>query len=349
MSIAPPAQSRETDLHRGRSVTAPGRSKVLIVALVLTAALVGVRLLSPLFVPSGLLPDRAQDGLTLGISVLVESMPFVVLGIVFSIVVRVWLPEGLWVRVLPKSPILRRAVVSLIGMLLPVCECGNVPLARGLMVRGLTVAESMTFLFAAPIVNPITIITTYQAFGFSNGILVARIVGGFFVANLLGWIFSRHPAPESLLTARFAAECRLPAHEEHGSRWSRSVELFGREAANLLPALFIGAVAASLVQTVVPRSTLVALGSDPVWSVVAMLALSFIISVCSTVDAFFILPFASTFLPGAIVAFLVFGALIDIRMLALLRTTFTTKTLAQLLVIIVLTAAALAWLVNIVA
>jgi uncharacterized membrane protein YraQ (UPF0718 family) len=240
-------------------------------------------------------------------------------------------------------------VVSLIGMFLPVCECGNVPLARGLMVRGLTVAESMTFLFAAPIINPITILTTYQAFGFNDGILVARLGGGFVIANLLGWIFSRHPEPEKLLTARFAAECRLPVHDESGSRIDRSIRLFGRESAALLPALFVGALAAALVQTAVPRDVLVALGSDPVWSIVAMLALAFVISVCSNVDAFFILPFASTFLPGSIVTFLLFGAMLDIKMLALLRTTFTTRTLVQLTVVIVLASAAIGWGVNLVA
>ncbi|HWH25896.1 MAG TPA: permease [Pseudolysinimonas sp.] len=315
--------------------------------LVLLCALGLVRIFSP--VQGGLLPDRVQDGVTLALSVLIESMPFVVLGIVFSIVVRIWLPEAAIMRVLPRNPLARRAVVSMIGMFLPVCECGNVPLARGLMVRGLTVAESMTFLFAAPIINPITIITTHQAFGFDDGILVGRLVGGFVIANLLGWVFSRHPNPESLLTPRFAAECRLPEHDEHGSRLERSIRLFGRETAMLLPALFVGAIAAALVQTLVPRSVLVALGSNPVWSIAAMLVLAFVISVCSNVDAFFILPFASTFLPGSVVVFLLFGAMLDIKMIALLRTTFTSRTLLQVATIIVLASAAVGVIVNVLA
>ena len=331
------------------SSSVPRRSSIgLIVAIVIALGLVLTRVISSVVVPAGVLPNRVQDGLTLGMSVLIESLPFVILGIVISIAVRIWLPDGVFIRVLPRSPWARRIVISFVGMLLPVCECGNVPLARGLMVRGLTVAESMTFLFAAPILNPITVITTAQAFGWSGGILVARIAGGFFIANLLGWVFSRHPNPDSLLTPRFAAECRLPEHQEHGTRWARSIQLFSTEAANLLPALFVGSVAAAAVQTLVPRSILVALGTDPIWSVVAMIGLSFIISVCSTVDAFFILPFATTFLPGSITAFLVFGAMIDIRMIALLRTTFSTRTIIQLFAVILLATAALSWLVNLV-
>jgi len=331
-------------------VRQPPRNAILAgVAIGTLAVLAVVRVVAGVLVPSGTLPDRVQDALTLAMSVLIESLPFVVLGILVSIAVRVWLPEGLVLRVLPRSPWMRRLVLSVLGMLLPVCECGNVPVARGLIARGLTAGDSMTFLFAAPLLNPITIITTVQAFGLSDGVLVARIAGGFAIANLLGWLFGRHPDPESLLTARFAAECRLPEHGEHGSPWRRSVQLFATESASLLPALFVGAAGAALVQTLVPRSVLVGLGSDPVWSVLAMIVLSFVISVCSTVDAFFILPFAATFLPGSIVAFLIFGALIDVRMIALLRTTFRSRTVLQVLLVILLATAALAWGVNLLA
>jgi uncharacterized membrane protein YraQ (UPF0718 family) len=296
------------------------------------------------------LPDRAQDFLTLSISVIVESMPFVVLGIVLSIAVQVWVPDSWIMRVLPRNPFLRRAVISFIGVFLPVCECGNVPLARGFMVKGFTVSESMTFLLAAPILNPITIITTHQAFGWDNGILVGRILGGFVIANLIGWLFSRHHDQDSLLTTRFAAECRMPDSHGHGvSRVQESVALFRRESSVILPALFIGAVAAGAIQSLVPRSVLVELGSNPLWSILAMMVLAFVISVCSNVDAFFILPFASTFMPGSIVTFLVFGPIIDIKMLALLRTTFTVRTLVQLTVVVALLSALVGLVVNYVA
>ena len=123
------------------------------------------------------LPNVAQDVLTLAISVIVESLPFVILGIVLSIAVQVWVPARWIHRFVPRSGPVRRLMISLLGVLLPVCECGNVPLARGLMIRGFSVSDSMTFLLAAPILNPITIITTYQAFGWDNYVLVGRIAG----------------------------------------------------------------------------------------------------------------------------------------------------------------------------
>lgn len=293
------------------------------------------------------LPSQLQDLLTLSTSLLVESLPFIVLGISLSILVQVWIPEHWLLRILPRNQWGRRAVISLFGMFLPVCECGNVPLARGLVRRGFTVSESMTFLIAAPILNPITIITTHLAFGFDDGILVARLLGGFAIANILGWLFSKHPEPMSLLAGRFADQCQLDdEHGHHRTRREQTLDLFVRESSILMPALVIGALAAGAIQVVVPREVLVALGSDPLWSVLAMMVLAFIISVCANVDAFFILPFASVFLPGSIVAFLVFGPIIDIKMLALMRTTYSTRTLVQLTTVVGLLSLALGLVVN---
>lgn len=295
------------------------------------------------------LPDAAQDLITLATSVIIESLPFIVLGIALSILVQVWIPEDWLLRILPRNQWGRRAVISLFGMFLPVCECGNVPLARGLVRKGFTVPESMVFLLAAPILNPVTILTTHAAFGFDDGILVARLLGGFLIANVLGWLFSQHPEPESLLTERFAAECRVDDAAAPRTRGAQTLDLFVRETSILMPALVIGAVVAGAIQVAVPRDVLVALGSDPLFSVLAMMVLAFVISVCSNVDAFFILPFASTFLPGSIVTFLVFGPIIDIKMLALMRTTYSTRTLVQLTAVVGLLSAALGLVVNYVA
>ena len=296
------------------------------------------------------LPNQVQDLLTLSISVIIESLPFVILGVLLSILVQVWIPDAWIMRVLPRNPVLRRAAISLIGVLLPVCECGNVPLARGLIVKGFSVSESITFLLAAPIINPITIVTTGQAFGFDSPIFIGRIVGGFVIANVVGWLFSRHPDQDSLMTPSFAAECRLPdAHEAGETRWKRSIEIFQHESATIMPALFLGSLVAGLVQVAVPRAVLLNLGSNPVWSILAMMALAFVISVCSNVDSFFILPFANTFMPGSITAFLVFGPIVDIKMLTLMRTTFTTRVLVVLTVVVGLLAALIGLVVNFIA
>ncbi|WP_454115647.1 permease [Microbacterium lacticum] len=321
------------------------RGGLLLAGALVVVALVVLALVSP----GPALPTRLQDGLTLSISVLIESMPFVILGVLLSIVVQVWVPPGMIERWMPRRAWARRMALSLLGMLVPVCECGNVPFARGLMMRGFTVPETLTFLIAAPIVNPIVIITTHQAFGFDDGILIARLVGGFAVANLIGWLYSRHPDPDGLITERFAASCELandPDATRGLDRGRRSLAQFVVELRAVMPALIIGSALAGAVQVLVPRSALLAIGSNPALSIVAMILLAMIVSICSNVDSFFALSFASTFTPGSIVAFLLVGPLVDVKMLALLRTTFRTKVLVGLVVIVVLFAVAVGSVVN---
>jgi uncharacterized membrane protein YraQ (UPF0718 family) len=344
-SVPVPDQPPQASEKERRSEAAYRRLNVVL-ALGLVAVVAYVfRTLAPSSTAG--IEGAARDFFTLSISVIIESLPFVFLGILVSILVQVWLPPDFLFRRLPARPLLRRMVLSLLGMLMPVCECGNVPMARGLMLKGLSVGESMTFLFAAPILNPVTIITTQQAFGWDSGILAWRIAGGFLIANLIGWIYSRHRQPHRLLTARFEAACKSEEHHHAPEgKLRQSVDLFQREANAMMPALFIGAGLAGLIQVGVPRTLLVTVGSDPLWSVLALMLLAFVVAICSTVDAFFILSFGATFLPGSIVAFLVFGPMIDVKMLALLRTTFTARTLLQLTVLIALCAAVLGWGVN---
>jgi len=317
------------------------------IGVLVIAGLFLIDAFAPTFFPASL-PTRAQDGLTLAVSVLIESLPFVALGVVLSIVVQVWVPPGMIERWMPRRAWARRAVLSLLGMFIPVCECGNVPFARGLLMRGFTVPDTLTFLIAAPIVNPIVIITTHQAFGFDDGILIARLLGGYAIANLIGWLYSRHPDPDGLLTDRFRETCELVVHEP-GGRGRRSLAQFVIELRAVMPALVIGSALAGAVQVLIPREALLAIGSNPALSIIAMISLALVVSICSNVDAFFALSFASTFTPGSIVAFLLVGPLVDIKMLALMRTTFTTRTLAGIVIVVILSAFAIGTAVNLLA
>nr|WP_232527919.1 permease [Microbacterium suaedae] len=293
------------------------------------------------------LSTRAQDGLTLALSVLIESLPFVALGVILSIVIQVWVPAEVVHRVLPKRAWARRMVLAALGLLIPVCECGNVPFARGLLMRGLTPADTLAFLVAAPIVNPIVIITTHQAFGWSGGILVARILGGYGIALLIGWLFSRHPDPQSLLTERFRLTCE-ESQDAHGSRLNRTIAQFVVELRAVMPALIVGSAVAGAVQVLIPRTALVAIGSNPVLSIVAMMLLAVTVAICSNVDSFFALSFASTFTTGSLVAFLLVGPIVDVKMIALLRTTFSTRAIVGVVAVVLLAAFALGTVMNLV-
>jgi uncharacterized membrane protein YraQ (UPF0718 family) len=100
------------------------------------------------------------------------------------------------------------------------------------------------------------------------------------------------------------------------------------ELFEMLRYLIAGALLAAGLQTLVPQPALNALGSGPVLSVVVMIVLAAVLSICSTVDSFIALSFVNTFTPGAVMAFLVFGPMIDIKSTLLLTTTFNRRTVA---------------------
>src|SRR5215212_1994118 len=310
------------------------------------------------------LPSKLQDFTTLALSIVVEALPFVILGALVSVIVRLFAPTERILRLLPKRPLLRRLSISLFGTFMPVCECGNVPVARGLVIRGLTVAESTTFLLAAPIINPVTLLATSQAFRLDPSIVWIRMAGGLLIANLVGGLIALYKDQMELISKGFyntlcqvGAADDLHHHEHHHEhdhdhasnrwdRWQEGIVIFRDEVSLMLKVLCLGALIAGATQVFVPRDVLTSLGSDPFLSILAMIALAFIISICASVDAFFALAYSNTFTVGSIVAFLVFGPMIDIKMLTMMRTTYKVRLLAVITLVVTLSSILIGLVVN---
>jgi len=332
-----------------------GRFVVLLVGFGLAAALlVWLKIVSASALGFSL-PTRLQDFITLTLSIVVEALPFVILGALVSAVIRLFATTQRLIRLLPKRPVLRRLSVSLCGSFMPVCECGNMPVARGLMVRGLSVADSITFLLAAPIINPVTLLTTSQAFRLDASMVWIRLFGALFIANLVGGLIALYKDQRDLLSKGFYnTMCEVEAldhhnhdgHHHHASRWQEGIEIFRDEVSLMLKMLCLGAVIAGLTQVFVPRDVLTSLGGHPVFSILAMIALAFVISICSNVDAFFALAYSNTFTVGSLAAFLVFGPMIDIKMLALMRTTYKAWLLGAMTLLVTLSSILIGLVVN---
>ena len=107
----------------------PGSLEILAVGLVIL--IVGQRW----FV--GLFDDPAlQTGATIFISIIVQALPFLVLGVVLSGAIAAFVPASFWKKALPKNPALAVPVAGCAGAVLPGCECASVPVANSLMSRG---------------------------------------------------------------------------------------------------------------------------------------------------------------------------------------------------------------------
>jgi hypothetical protein len=244
---------------------------------------------------------------------------------------------------------------SLLGVVFPVCECGVVPVVRRLYQKGLPVSAGIAFLLGAPVLNPIVIASTYAAFGLGP-VFWSRIVFTFLIAVGVGLIFTAQPNPIKVLRPPALAPVAggssgfVPVGEIRVESASRKLQrAFGIAADEFFDMgryLVAGALIATTLQTFVPQQALASVGSAPVLSVLAMAALAFVLSVCSTVDAFLALSFVNTFTTGSIVTFLVFGPMVDIKSTLMFLGVFRRRVVAYIIVLTLLASVAAGLFIN---
>jgi uncharacterized protein len=322
--MAVDAARRET----GISPDAPSRDRTwLLVLAALGAVAAAIRLLDPQQVAW----IRSMS-IVFG-SLLIEAIPFVALGALASAAIEVFVPASAFARIgrLPRT--MQLPAAALAGMAFPVCECGSVPVARRLLRKGLAPSAAVTFMLAAPIVNPVVIASTFVAYR-GRDTLAVMVLGrfslGLIVAMAVGWVIGWR-RPEELL--RDGGE--VEAHDV-GTDESRAARFFGHLAGDMLfmaRFLIIGALIAAAIQTFVPQSIVNGVANLPVISLLAMMLLAFVMSLCSESDAFVAASFVA-FGPAAQLAFLVSGPMIDTKLGALYAGTYS-KGFVRLVVITV--------------
>jgi uncharacterized protein len=273
-----------------------------------------------------------QDFISLFLSIVLEAFPFVVLGVLLSVIIALFVPQQKLLRFIPKNRFLSHLTLSLSGMLLPVCECGNVPVARRLLKKGFSVSHATTFLLAAPIINPITFITTWTAFSPDYTIALYRIGAGLIIVNVIGIWLSYRKDQATYLTKKFLKV--QSDSEEKDSKFVKGLHIFQTEFLLIMSLLCFGALIAAGTQVFIPKDAILAIGQSGGFSILAMMLLAFVISVCSTVDAFIALSYANTFTIGSLMAFMLFGPMMDIKMLVMMKSIYTTKFLLMLIYMI---------------
>ncbi|CAN5690490.1 permease [soil metagenome] len=305
---------------------------------------------------------QLNTGFTLFLSLLVEAIPFLLIGVAFSSLLMFFVDERKLIGILPKNALLGALAGSLIGLMFPVCECGNVPVARRLLVQGAPTAVSIGFLLAAPTINPIVFWATWVAFRGQPEIVLMRVGFTLLIATTIAWVFSCQPdigpfLQESVARSRFRDSPAKPSapstllqggtflqmaggtlqldtpsaqrlvanpaiEQTWGSKLQLAIDNMVRELRELGAVLVLGSAVAATVQVAVPRELILGLGQGMISSILAMMLLAAVVSICSTVDSFFALSFASTFTTGSLLAFLIFGPMIDLKNIGLLLTVF---------------------------
>ena len=264
--------------------------------------------------------QRFQTFVTIFLGIFIEAVPFLLAGSIVSGLIAVFVDQSMIDRYLPRRALPGAIAGGLMGLLFPVCECGVVPVVRRLYEKGLPISIGIAFLLAAPVINPVVILSTYSAFGWGP-MLIGRLVFTLLIAVVMGYLFSRAEPGEVLLPNVYAAHCdacTIPARPGLAkpplpARLTRAFNLAGDDFLDMVRYLIVGSMLAAAMQTLIPQSALLGVGQGPISSVLVMQGLAFILSICSTVDAFVALAFTSTFTTGSILSFLVFGPMVDIK------------------------------------
>lgn len=281
------------------------------------------------FVDPGRVPEIQNFLLVFG-SLLVEAIPFVLLGAVVSAAIEVFVPPSVFANLarLPRG--LQLPAAGLAGMAFPVCECGSVPVARRMASKGLAPSAAVTFMLASPILNPIVIVSTVVAYRGRDALLpvgLGRVGLGLLAAMAVGWTIAKQSSAE-LLRPR-------PGDEHDHTADSRRDSFFSHLSSDFIfmaRFLVFGAAVAGLMQTVVPQSIISSVAGTPVLDALVLMGLAFLLSLCSESDAFVAASFVQ-FGVGAQLAFLVFGPMADVKLAFLYRGTFSRGFLGTVLVV----------------
>ncbi|QKV80213.1 permease [Amycolatopsis sp. Hca4] len=255
-----------------------------------------------------------QSWMTVFVAVVVQALPFLVLGVLLSAALAVFVPPSFFTRALPKRPSLAVPVAGLAGAVLPGCECASVPVAGALVRGGVTPSAAVAFLLSAPAINPVVLAATAVAFPGQPQMVFARFAASLAAACVMGWLWHRLGRPDWL----------RPRPHEHGEGGTKGAVFWGSVRHDVLHAggfLVGGAMAAATLKAVVPASWLHAAAGHAVVAVLVLAGLAVLLSICSEADAF-VASSLTQFSLTARLAFLVVGPMIDLKLFGMQAATF---------------------------
>ncbi|MBU3114510.1 permease [Clostridium lacusfryxellense] len=281
---------------------------------------------------------------TIFLSILIQAFPFILFGVFVSAIIQVFVSSDKITNIFPQNTTLQFIVALFAGFLFPVCDCAIVPVGARLIKKGVPLPAAVTFMLAAPITNPIVIASTLYAFPSQPFIAIYRVCLGMVIAFLVGGAFIF--APEKGVTLfdnidEIPCNCGFCSDDFTNKKGvlGKLDAIFrhaGAEFFQIGKFIIIGSLLSSIMQTIVPKELFSSLGGGTIISLLIMMLFAFILSVCSSSDAFIARTFVNQFPIGAIMGFLVLGPMLDIKNLLMLLGNFKKRFVIKLVILILL-------------
>lgn len=281
-------------------------------------------------------------------AILLEAMPFMLIGSLVSGIIEVFVPRELISRWIPGNRFIAVLLFGLLGIVSPICECGIVPVIRRLLRKGVPLSCGITYMLSAPIVQPIVFVSTLVAFNGSWKVAGLRILGGYLTAitvGMLSIIFLDPRAKEHMIFQEektvkdhccceshdsvdsccdhdhheLDGDCISGQHTDNIGRFAKIESALRHAAGDFLSTgsyLIFGAFLAAGMQTFISQDVLGSLGHGTIIGPLVMMAIAFAISLCASADAFVAAAFTQ-FPIAARMAFLVMGPMVDIKLMAM--------------------------------
>ncbi|APH05833.1 permease [Bacillus weihaiensis] len=282
------------------------------------------------------------------ISILLEALPFVLLGVMIAGMIQIFVSEEQISRLIPRNKFLAIIMSCLIGALFPACECGIVPIVRRLVGKGMPLFAGVGFLLTGPLINPIVIFSTYMAFGEDLKMALLRMGIGLVIAIVITAFISVLFKKNQLKLSKdsFHTEAQIHVKQPLVIRLRSMVEHGIDEFFDMGKFLIIGAFLAAFVQTFISTRSILDLGDGLIGSTIVMMGLAYLLSLCSEADAFIAASFEHLFSKTSLLGFLIYGPMLDLKNTMMLMSVFKLRFVIILTILITGTVLAVLLLIH---
>ncbi len=277
--------------------------------------------------------------ITVFLGVFLQAAPFLTIGVLLSSAIQVYVRPDWIQRMFPKKVASGQLFAIAAGFCLPVCDCASIPVFKSLVKKGVPMPAAVTFMLVSPIINPVVILSTWYAFNGNRNMILARCGLGILCAVLTGLTFLAGRPEQVFLAEELSGQtgsCSsydFSAEEKEGaSRFSTMMRHAQNEFFLVGKYLLTGIFVSTLFQDIVPDIIRSGAGFSLAGSILLMMGMAFVLSLCSSSDAVVARSMSGSFPVGALTGFLVFGPMMDVKNMAMLFGSFRVKFVARLLV-----------------
>lgn len=260
-----------------------------------------------------------------------QALPFLTLGVFISSGIHLFISQEWIARQFSGSKWKGYLLSYLAAFALPVCDCTSIPVFKSLLDKGVPFSAALNFMLLSPIVNPVVIGSTWIAFNGNWSFVLGRILMGLVATTIISLLVT---PPRQMHFPSAISFCETCSDSKAEISTFKRFFLHGRnEYLRIINFLMVGILFSTIISFVPLEQSFLAPKAHPLWSTLFLMLLAFLLSLCSSSDAMIARTLSTQFPYTALMGFLVWGPMMDIKNIMLLKAHFESKFIFKLVVI----------------